>query len=98
MTCLPNGYDDQISIDSKESGVSTIVAKSSISQAIIAKPSASSTIIAKVVASASIIAKSIISSITRIPKPYSIEPNAILAQDCEPILAEDGQTLLLEVG
>ena len=33
-----------------------------------------------------------------IPKPYSLEPNALLAQDGEAILNEDGTTLLLEVG
>lgn len=56
------------------------------------------TVTPKPTASISIIAKSIIGTITKIAKPYTIEPNAILAQDCEALLAEDGQTLLLEVG
>jgi len=35
---------------------------------------------------------------TIVPKPYTIEPNGLLTQDCQAILMESGAQLLMQRG
>jgi hypothetical protein len=35
---------------------------------------------------------------TKVPKPYTIEPNGLFTEDCRAILNEDGTQLLAEIG
>lgn len=42
--------------------------------------------------------KPAVSTFTITPKPYTIEPNGLVTQDCQAILNEDGSQLLAQIG
>lgn len=37
-------------------------------------------------------------SYSEVPKPYTMEPNGLVTEDCNAILNEDGTQLLMQVG